>query len=157
MSTSNENSTGLTLAWVGGGALLLWFLWPGRDKGTSDNGDNDGIRDIRERKPVHVRIRSGDQLDLDEVSSDLATTVGRARAAGVAYVLAVGDARTGWVNTVIDALKAAGVDVYRVQASGVDAYHPPGALAPRNARASRLPGRRVPVEAHSRSWPRHGA
>jgi hypothetical protein len=154
MSTSNENSTGLTLALVGGGAFLLWFLWPGRGKGTGDSGDSDGIR---VRKPVHVRIRSGDQLDLDGLSSDLATTVGRARAAGVAYVLAVGDARTGWVNTVNDALKAAGVNIYRVQASGAEVYNPPSALAPRNARASHLPGRRVPVEAHTRSWPRHGA
>jgi hypothetical protein len=48
------------------------------------------------------------------VTSDLATVVGRARAAGAAYVLAVGDARTGWIHTVVDALKTAGVGVYSV-------------------------------------------
>jgi hypothetical protein len=154
MSTSDENNTGLTLALIGGGAFLLWLLWPGRGKGQGDRGDTDGIRG---RTPVRVRIRSGDQVDLDGVTSDLATVVGRARAAGAAYVLAVGDARTGWIHTVVDALKTAGVGVYSVQAPGDEANHAPLAANPRNARRPRLPGRRVPVEARPRTWPRHGA
>ncbi|HEU4735373.1 MAG TPA: hypothetical protein VFT22_46095 [Kofleriaceae bacterium] len=93
---------------------------------------------------------------MDGINMDLATAVGRARDAGAAFVLAVGDARQGWVDTVIEALKAAGVDIYRLKESGVEPPSSPAALVPRNARRLRLPGRRVPVEAHTRSWPAHG-
>jgi hypothetical protein len=164
MSTSNENSTGLTLALVGGSALLLWFLWPGRGKGSGQGGgkgEGEGGDGARSSVPaaVVVRIRGGDQVELDGVSSDLATTVARARAAGAAHVFATGDARQGWVTTVTDALKAAGVVVYTSpslpNAPRTDGT--PGTLVPRNARTSRIAGGRIPVEAHERRWPRHGA
>jgi hypothetical protein len=154
MATSDDNSTGLTIAMVGGGALLLWLLWPGRDKHEADDGD-------RRNAPseVLVWIRSGDRIDVDGASSDLATTVARARAAGAARVFAAGDARQGWVTSVLDALYAAGVAVAQppsvLDAPRID--DPAGPLAPRNARTSRIVGRRVPVEAHTRRWPRHGA
>ncbi|HEU4731284.1 MAG TPA: hypothetical protein VFT22_25495 [Kofleriaceae bacterium] len=153
MSTENESGTGLTLALVGGGAFLLWLLWPGRGRGQGGRGDKDAVS---ARKAVHVRIRSGDQVFVDGINMDLATVLARAREAGTAYVLAAGDARQGWVETVFGALQAAGIHTYRVKESGVEAYQPPGALPSRNARSRHLPGRRVPVEAHTRSWPRHG-
>lgn len=160
MSKSNENNTGLTIAMVGGGALLLWLLWPGRGKGKG-KGEGKGGDSESSTAPaaVVVRIRSGDQVDLDGVSSDLATTVARARAAGAARVFAVGDARHGWVTTVIDALKAAGVAVYTSISlpNAPRIGEPPATLVPRNARVSRFVGRGVPVKAHERRWPRHGA
>ena len=158
MSKSNENHTGRTIAMLGGGALLVWLLWPGRGKGKGEGGDGDGDRSSAPAAVV-VRIRSGGQVELDGASSDLATTVARARAAGGAHVFATGDARQGWVTAVIDALKAAGVAVYTSSSlpNAPRIGDTPGTLVPRNARTSRLAGRRVPVEAHERRWPRHGA
>lgn len=154
MSKSNENNPGLTIAMVGGGALLLWLLWPGRGSGKGGDGERSSAP-----AAVVVRIRSGDQLELDGASSDLTTTVARARAAGAAHVYTTGDAREGWVTAVIDALKAAGVAVYTSPSlpSAPRIAPLPGTLTPRNARASGLAGRLVPVTAHQRRWPRHGA
>jgi hypothetical protein len=59
-----------------------------------------------------VWLRSGDRIELDGVSSDLATTLARARAVGRASVYATGDARVGWIRTVINALRAAQVSVW---------------------------------------------
>jgi hypothetical protein len=153
MSTSDDNNTGVTIALIGGGAFLAWLLWPGRGKRKGNSDESDGLH---ARKPVHVRIRSGDQLDLDGATADLATTVDRARTAGMAIVLTVGDARAGWVDTVLGALKASAVDVYQVKEPAVEVYHPE-ALAARNARRPHLPGGHVAVVAHTRRWPRHGA
>jgi hypothetical protein len=154
MSKSNENNPGLTIAMVGGGALLLWLFWPGRGKGKGGDGDRSSAP-----AAVVVRIRGGDQVELDGASSDLATTVARARAAGAAHVFTTGDARQGWVTAVIDALKAAGVAVYTSPSlpNAPRIGDTPGTVVPRNARTSRLAGGRVPVEAHERRWPRHGA
>ena len=147
MSKSNENNTGRTIAIFSGGAFLLWLLWPGGGKGKGEGRDSDRIITPA---AVVVGIRSGDKVELDGASSDLATTVARAHAAGAAHVFAAGDARQGWVTTVIDALKAAGVTVYtRIDDTS-------GALVPRNARTSHIVGRGVPVKAHERRWPRHG-
>jgi hypothetical protein len=122
-TTRKQNNTGRTVAVVGSGALLLWLLWHGKGWG----GDGVGRRargGAVTRQPdasppasppppeVRVSIRSGDRVELDGVSSDLATTVARARAAGVARVIATGDARVGWIANVIGALKAASVTVY---------------------------------------------
>ena len=158
MSKSNESNPGLTIAMVGGGALLVWLLWPGRGKGGGGGGGGGGDRSSAPTAVV-VRIRGGDQVELDGVSSDLATTVARAHAAGAAHVFTTGDARQGWVTAVIDALKAAGVAVYTSpsQPSAPRIGDTPGTVAPRNARASGLAGRLVPVTAHQRRWPRHGA
>ena len=112
MSTNSENGTGLIVAALGGGALLLWLLWRGRGKAKGSGGD----ADHGSAPPaVEVRILSGDRIELDGVLSDLATMVARTRAAGVARVHATGDARAGWVTKVLETLRAARVDV------GVDA------------------------------------
>jgi len=106
MATRKQNNTGRTIAVIGGGAALAWLLWRGRGKGKGSGSNRDQRSD-----PVIVRIRSGDQIELDGVSADLATTVARARAAGATRVVAAGDARQGWITQVIAALKAAGVAI----------------------------------------------
>lgn len=108
MATRKQNSTGLTIAVISGGALLAWLLWRGRGKGKGSGGDGD-----RNSAPavVEVWLRSGDRIELNGVSSDLATVVARAHAAGTARVFAAGDTRHGWATQVIAALKAAGVAI----------------------------------------------
>ena len=153
MPTSNPNNTALTIAFLSGGAFLLWLLWPGRGKGKG-RGQHDGSGGDGDPKstpvPVFVRILSGDRVELSGVISDLATMVARVRAAGAAEVIAVGDAREGWVITVRDALTDTGAHV-EIKTKI------PGALVPRNARASHFPGRGVPVRAPTRRRRRHGA
>ena len=109
MATRKQNNTGRTIAMIGGGALLAWLLWRGRGKGKGkgSSGESD-----HNSAPVIVRLRGNDQIELDGVSSDLATTVARARAAGKAHLHAAGDARQGWIEHVTDALRAAGVHVW---------------------------------------------
>ena len=108
MATRKQNNTGRTIAVIGGGALLVWLLWRGRGKSKGSGGDGD-----RNSAPaaVEVWIRSGDRIELDRVSSDLATVIARARAVGKARLHVAGDARHGWFEYVVDALRAAGVDV----------------------------------------------
>ena len=108
MATRKQNNTGRTIAVIGGGALLVWLLWRGRGKGKGSRGDGDGQS---ASATMEVWLRGGDRIELDGVSSDLATTVARARAAGMARVHVSGDARQGWVENVVHALRAAGVDV----------------------------------------------
>jgi hypothetical protein len=116
MSTDEDANTALTVAIVGAGAFLLWRLWPrGGIGGRSSEGGADAhgakadspVRDAM----VVVRLLDGDRIELDGTPSDLATTVARARSAGAARVIVPGHARHGWVVTVTDALKGAGVDV----------------------------------------------
>lgn len=110
MATHKQNHTGRTIAVISGGALVVWLLWRGRGKG---KGKGKGSGDDRDSTPsaVEVWLRSGDRIELNGVSSDLATAVARAGAAGTARVFATGDARHGWVTQVIAALKAAGVAI----------------------------------------------
>ena len=116
MATRKQNNTGRTIALISGGALLAWLLWRGRGKGkgkgTGSGGDSDHSS---APTSVEVWIRSGDRIEMDGSSSDLATVVARARAASVTHVHATGDARHGWVTQVIAALKTAGatIDVAR--------------------------------------------
>ena len=111
MATRKQNNTGRTITVIGGGALLAWLLWRGRGKGkgkgSGGDGDHSSAPDV-----VEVWVRSGDRIELDRVSSDLATVVARARAAGKARLHVAGDARHGWFEHVADALRAAGVDVW---------------------------------------------
>ena len=109
MATHKQNNTGRTIAVIGGGALLVWLLWRGRGKGKGSGGEGD-----RNSVPavVEVWLRSGDRIELDHVSSDLATVVARARVAGKARLHVAGDARHGWVENVAQALRAAGVDIW---------------------------------------------
>jgi len=106
MATHKQNNTGRTIAVIGGGALLAWLLWRGRGRGKGSSGEGDHTS-----APVIVRVRGSDQIELDGVTSNLATMVARARAAGATRVFATGDARHGWIVQVIAALKAAGVAI----------------------------------------------
>lgn len=58
---------------------------------------------------VTVWLRSGDRIELDGGASTLASTVIRARAVGRARVHATGDARVGWIRSVLSALREAQV------------------------------------------------
>jgi hypothetical protein len=124
--STNENDeqdggAALTLAAVGGGAVLLWLLFRGRGKGLRGSGSGtrprvDGERPDRDERPeprreVLVRVRSGDRVEVDGVNTDLATTVTLARDAGKARFCATGDAREGWISRVYYALLDAGVTV----------------------------------------------
>ena len=108
MTTHTQNKTGRTVAVISGGVFLAWLLWRGRGKGT---GSGDGSTGGHPSALVTVRIRSGDRLELDGASADLAVVIARARAAGTARVFATGDARHGWITQVIAALKAADVAI----------------------------------------------
>jgi len=107
MATRTQNNMGRTIAVIGGGALLAWLLLRGRGKGKGSGGGGHGSPAV-----VEVWLRGGDRIELDGASSDLATTVARARAAGAARVFTAGDARQGWHQHVIDSLRAAGVELY---------------------------------------------
>jgi len=106
MTTHTQNKTGRTIAVISSGVFLAWLLWRGRGKST---GSGDGSTGGSPSALVTVRIRSGDRLELDGASADLAVVIARARAAGTARVLATGDARHGWITQVLAALKAADV------------------------------------------------
>jgi hypothetical protein len=111
MVTRKRSNTGRTIAVIGGGALLVWLLWRGRGKG---KGKGSGGNGDRTSTPIAVEVwlRIDDSIELDGVSSDLATVVARARAAGKARVHVTGAARQGWFEKVVDTLRAAGVDVW---------------------------------------------
>jgi len=113
MATRKQNNTGRTIAVIGGGALFVWLLWRGRGKGKGKGKGSDGDgRHNSAPAAVEVWIRGGDRIELDRISSDLATVVARARAAGKARLHVAGDARHGWVENVTDALRVAGVDLW---------------------------------------------
>jgi hypothetical protein len=113
MVTRKQNNTGRTFVAIGGGALLVWLLWRGRGMGKG-KGKGKGSEGDHTSTPaaVEVWVRSGDRIELDRVSSDLATVIARARAVGKARLHVAGDARHGWVENVTDALRVAGVDVW---------------------------------------------
>ena len=111
MAIPKQNNTGRTIAVIGGGVLLAWLLWRGRGKGKGQSSTGDGDRNSAP-EAVEVWVRSGDRIELDRISSDLATVIARARAVGKARLHVAGDARQGWFEYVSDALRAAGVDVW---------------------------------------------
>ena len=132
-----RNNTGRAVAVIGGGALLLWLVASG-GRGSGGHGGRGGTvaRTVDALPPseVHVRIRSGDRIDVDGVSSELSAAVARARAAGIARVVATGDARQGWVVEVLHALGAAGVVVYTSLRNGTMARTPRAKLPRYDAR-----------------------
>jgi hypothetical protein len=105
--TDNEGHPELVLALIAGGALLLWRLGRGGSGKGAGTGDGAGP----DRPSVRVMVRAGDRIELDGITTDLATAVARARASGKAFVHVTGDARQGWFETVVHALEAAGVAI----------------------------------------------
>ena len=104
-----DTSTALTVAAIGGGALLLWLVLR-RRKGWGWGGRSDNQQPAA-RRAVSIVVRDGERVDVDGVSTDLATAVTAARVAGAAHFRASGDARQGWVSKVFYALVDAGVEV----------------------------------------------
>jgi hypothetical protein len=121
MSVDNDDhdaSTALTVAAIGGGALLLWLVLR-RPKGWGW-GDRSANQQPVGRRVVSIVVRDGERVDVDGLSTDLATAVNVARVAGTANFRASGDARQGWVSKVFYALADAGV---KVQADAGTADH----------------------------------
>lgn len=116
---NDKDSTGRTVAIVGGGALLLLLLFRGKGWGLGGSGGDahgDGANapitgTTAPRTPCRVRI-AADGIQVDGVPADLATTTARCRVAGSADVRATGAAITGVIADVVDALQAAGVQVW---------------------------------------------
>lgn len=114
-----QNRKRLAVA-LGGTTLALLLLFAGRrggpggsgGDGSGDGGDRGGdARFLPEPPEVRVWLREGDRIELDGVPSDLETTLVRARAVGRARVNSTGAARVGWIGKVINALRAAQVEV----------------------------------------------
>ena len=106
--------TGRTVGLVGGAGLVAWWLLS-RGKGWGFRSPGDGYANGTDtaqppaRRVVWVRA---DRIEVDGVAADLPTVVEKCRAAGTAEVHATGDAITGAVSSVLQALKAAGVKLY---------------------------------------------
>src|SRR5690349_9484797 len=112
-----DTSTALTVAALGGGALLLWLVLR-RRKGWTWGNRSDNQQPAAPRA-VSILVRDGERVDVDGVSTDLATAVTAARIAGRAHFRASGDARQGWVSKVFYALVDAGVEI-RADAGSTD-------------------------------------
>jgi hypothetical protein len=116
---SKKDSTGRTVAIVGGAALLALLLLRGKGWGLGrDRGDGTGhgaaspeASGRATRTPCKVRIDDR-RIEVDGEPADLATVTERCRAAGSADVRATGMAIVGVVGQVIQALQDAGVAVY---------------------------------------------
>ena len=106
--------TGRTVGLVGGAGLVAWWLLA-RGKGWGFRSSGDGNRAGTDTGQTPARcvvwVRA-DRIEIDGVAADLQTVVAKCRAAGAAEVHATGDAITGAVSNVLQALKAAGVKLY---------------------------------------------
>jgi hypothetical protein len=111
----NDASTALTVAAIGSGALLLWLVLR-RPKGWGGRSDT---QQPTVRHAVSIVVRDGERVDVDGVSTDLATAVTAARVAGTAHFRASGDARQGWVSKVFYGPVDAGVEI-RADAGSAD-------------------------------------
>lgn len=109
---ARERRTGRTVALVGGAALAVWLLSRGKGWGFRGPGDASGAahpaRSVA--RPV-VWVRA-DRIEIDGVAADLPTVIERARVAGAVSVRATGDAITGVIRNVIEALHRAGVTIH---------------------------------------------
>lgn len=119
------NGAAVTLATIGGGALLLWLLFGGKLGGLGglvggQRGSEHATPPVAARRPV-VRTRANDRIEVDGVIADLATLLVIARDAGSVELHTSGDARAGWVSKVYYALVDAGVEVLR----GAEISSPP--------------------------------
>lgn len=114
---NDKDTTGRTVAIVGGGALLLLLLL--RGKGPGLGGDAGGAPATTSEAtagaavpaPCRVRI-DHNGIQTDGVPTDLTTMTDRCRAAGAAEIRATGAAITGVIADVVQALQAAGVKVW---------------------------------------------
>jgi hypothetical protein len=107
----------LTLAVIGGGAVLLWLLLRGRRNGSEGQFDDSNESRNRARPSVArrrlvVRTRPGDRVEVDGIDTDLATVLVLALNAGSVEFHTSNDARAGWVSKVFYALSDAGVDIW---------------------------------------------
>jgi hypothetical protein len=114
---NDQNTTGRTVAIVGGGALLLLLLLRGKGWGLGDARDDqrsgEGTAPDGSVAPTRCEVRiDADGIALDGTPADLAIVIERCRAAGEADVRATGAAITGIVAHVIQALQDAGVRVW---------------------------------------------
>ncbi len=111
---AKRDHTGRTVVLVGGAGLVAWWLLA-RSNGwrfrSPDDGDGNGAETGQTpvRRVVWVR---GDRIEVDGVVADLPTVIAKSRAAGTVEVHATGDAITGAVIKVLEALQVAGVKLY---------------------------------------------
>lgn len=107
-----KKHTGRTVAVLGGAGLLAWLLLRG---GGTSNGKGKGAGHGATSPAVVpgsrcvVWIRAADRLEIDGVVADLPAVIARCRAVEYAEVHASGDARQGFVSSVVAALHAAGI------------------------------------------------
>jgi len=101
---------GRTVAVVGGAGLLAWLLLRGGGAGVGKGpGDGAASRPVVPGSHCVVWIRAADRLEVNGVAADLPTVVASCRAVEYAEVHASGDARQGFVSSVVEALYAAGI------------------------------------------------
>jgi len=113
-----KDSTGRTVAIVGGGAFLAWLLLRGSGwkLGNGDSGPSSGATGAAPAPttaalpPCRVRI-DANGIELDGARADLVATVERCRAAGAADLAMTGAAIVGVLTATLRALQDAGVVV----------------------------------------------
>jgi hypothetical protein len=111
---SEKKHTGRKVAVVGGAGLLAWLLLRGgakdKRKGKSQASSVGATaRAVVPGSRCVVWIRAADRIEVDGVVVDLPTAIARCRAVESAEVHATGDARQGFVASVVAALYAAGI------------------------------------------------
>lgn len=109
-----KKHTGRTVAVLGGARLLAWLLLRGGGAGLGrgkGEGAGDGAtpRTVVPGSRCVVWIRGGDRLEIDGVVADLPTVIARCRRVEYVEVHASGDARQGFVSSVVATLHAAGI------------------------------------------------
>jgi len=107
-----KKHTGRTVVVLGGAGLLAWLLLRGGGAGKGQGkgpGNGTASRAVVPGSRCVVWIRAADRLEIDGVAADLPAVIARCRAVEYAEVHATGDARQGFVSSVVAALRAAGV------------------------------------------------
>lgn len=116
MTPVDQARTSLALVLFGSGALIwLWLLWhvairdradaAHGDKGTAGADDGAGHSNP-DTQPVKIRVLEGDCIELDGYESNLPAVITWVRSVGVARVYVTGNAREGWVTSVLSTLRA---------------------------------------------------
>ena len=128
MAKHTDKSTGRTVAALGGGALLLWLLLRGKGWGLGKStADPRRTPNQDQARPPRCRVRvDQDGIRLDGAPADVAAVVARCSETGAANVLATGAAISGVVESLLAALRAAGVVVHLdTPASRTNTAEPP--------------------------------